>query len=212
MIIIGCDFHTRYQPLVAPACSPGNHSPALITIQSSISTIPCKTLNNSISSCYPVAVFAATHPRRSLDPFSLPSHTSRPTSPNSHGIISFADPHPLTPVVSILYKNMGGGRVFSSHPSLCRDPVGVIGRSRFNSFRCNTYKPPRKCCKQKTYGLAKPFRCNTYKKTPGGTLFSSSPRPDLWEFRRSPPAKASTHLRAIIGLPASPSAEKASHE
>src|SRR5713226_689549 len=24
--------------------------------------------------------------------------------------------------------------------------------------------PPRKCCKQKTYGLANPFRCNTYKK------------------------------------------------
>src|SRR5229473_490001 len=26
------------------------------------------------------------------------------------------------------------------------------------------YAPPRKCCKQKTYGLTKPFRCNTYKK------------------------------------------------
>jgi hypothetical protein len=33
-----------------------------------------------------------------------------------------------------------------------------------NSLRCNTYAPPRKCCKQKTYGPAKPFRCNTYKK------------------------------------------------
>ncbi len=32
------------------------------------------------------------------------------------------------------------------------------------SFSCNTYVPPRKCCKQKTYVLAKPFRCNTYKK------------------------------------------------
>jgi hypothetical protein len=32
------------------------------------------------------------------------------------------------------------------------------------SFRCNTYRSPRKCCKQKTYGLTKPFRCNTYKK------------------------------------------------
>src|SRR5260370_27791309 len=35
------------------------------------------------------------------------------------------------------------------------------------SFSCNTYGSPRKCCKQKTYTLAKPFRCNTYKK-PGG--------------------------------------------
>ena len=32
------------------------------------------------------------------------------------------------------------------------------------SFSCNTYGPPRKCCKQKTYGLAKSFSCNTYKK------------------------------------------------
>src|SRR5882724_9018083 len=32
------------------------------------------------------------------------------------------------------------------------------------SFSCNTYGFPRKCCKQKTYGMAKSFRCNTYKK------------------------------------------------
>ncbi len=32
------------------------------------------------------------------------------------------------------------------------------------SFICNTYASPRKCCKQKTYGKAKPFRCNIYKK------------------------------------------------
>ena len=37
-------------------------------------------------------------------------------------------------------------------------------------FSCNTYRSPRKCCKQKTYSLAKPFRCNTYKKQ-GGTSF-----------------------------------------
>src|SRR5712692_5841518 len=34
----------------------------------------------------------------------------------------------------------------------------------FKSFSCNTYGSPCKCCKQKTYGPAKPFRCNTYKK------------------------------------------------
>ena len=34
-------------------------------------------------------------------------------------------------------------------------------------FRINTYGPPRKCCKQKTYAMTKPFRCNTYKKTGG---------------------------------------------
>jgi hypothetical protein len=32
------------------------------------------------------------------------------------------------------------------------------------SFNCNTYASPRKCCRQKTYGMAKSFSCNTYKK------------------------------------------------
>src|SRR6202040_3952508 len=31
-----------------------------------------------------------------------------------------------------------------------------------------TLMDPRKCCKQKTYGAAKPFRCNTYKKQGAG--------------------------------------------
>src|SRR5882724_3191098 len=39
------------------------------------------------------------------------------------------------------------------------------------SFSCNTYEFPRKCCKQKTYGGAKPFRCNTYKKQGGGGCY-----------------------------------------
>jgi hypothetical protein len=36
------------------------------------------------------------------------------------------------------------------------------------SFTSNTYKPPRNCCKQKTYRKSNSFRCNTYKKTGGG--------------------------------------------
>src|SRR5580693_4305571 len=36
-----------------------------------------------------------------------------------------------------------------------------------NSFSCNTYGFRRKCCKQKTYGMAKSFRCNTYEKRGG---------------------------------------------
>src|SRR5260370_27955588 len=39
-----------------------------------------------------------------------------------------------------------------------------------NSFSCNTYEFPRKCCKQKTYRGAKSFSCNTYKKRGGGGL------------------------------------------
>src|SRR6266704_3779645 len=49
----------------------------------------------------------------------------------------------------------------------CRDPVRVTAHYCFNSFSCNTYVYPFKCCKQKTYGLAKPFRNNTYKKHRG---------------------------------------------
>jgi hypothetical protein len=42
------------------------------------------------------------------------------------------------------------------------------------SFSRNTYAPPRKCCKQKTYAKAKSFRCNTYKKQGWGSLVSSA--------------------------------------
>jgi hypothetical protein len=44
------------------------------------------------------------------------------------------------------------------------------------SFSCNTYETPCKCCKQKTYDMAKTFRCNTYKKQ-GGASFK--PKADL---------------------------------
>jgi len=49
------------------------------------------------------------------------------------------------------------------------NPVVVTAHYCFNSFSCNTYGSPRKCCKQKIYGLAKPFRCNIYKNTGGGS-------------------------------------------
>jgi len=76
----------------------------------------------------------------------------------------------------------------------CPDPVGdPVGTapSSFKSFSCNTYGSPRKCCKQKTYSMAKPFKCNTYKKQ-GGTPFkpklllfpSLSRRFDVQTFRR----------------------------
>src|ERR1700682_2981301 len=57
-------------------------------------------------------VFAATHPRQSLDSLSGSTPAPRPLTPNSHGIISFADPHPLNSVVSYRYKNIGGSGVF----------------------------------------------------------------------------------------------------
>src|SRR5260370_6132107 len=71
-------------------------------------------------------VFASPHPRRSLASFpglTATSHSPFPLLlPTDHCSLitahyackslphnSFADPHPLTPVVSILYKNSGEG-------------------------------------------------------------------------------------------------------
>ncbi len=80
----------------------------------------------------------------------------------------FADPHPLNPVTSILYKN-SGGQGYPLHSLSPRSFSYVVTSLRpsflfSKSFRCNTYGPPRKCCKQKTYGEAKSCRCNTYRK------------------------------------------------
>ena len=43
-------------------------------------------------------------------------------------------------------------------------PIGVTAHYLLKPFSCNTYGPPRNCCKQKTYIPAKPFSCNTYRK------------------------------------------------
>ena len=71
----------------------------------------------------------------------------------------------------------------------------ITAHSCFKSFSCNTCGSPRKCCKQKTYGLAKPFRCNIYKKQGGPALrrsgvFPPIPILELIPFSPSPPKPA----------------------
>jgi|SRR5882762_5697267 len=93
------------------------------------------------------------------------------------------------------------------------DPCPLItAHSCLKSFSYNTCESPRKCCKQKTYALAKPFRCNTYKIQGECPSAPVPQRSDVLTFRRSPSVEARMHLRAIIGLAASPSAMKASQE
>src|SRR6267378_7971104 len=46
----------------------------------------------------------------------------------------------------------------------------VLAPYCLKSFSCNTYGFPRKCCKQRTYGTAKPFRCNLQKTRGGVTV------------------------------------------
>ena len=90
----------------------------------------------------------------------IPDGTTQRSDPpdprNSLPLNSFADPHQLNPIVSILYKEgVGRGRpMLTAHTCL-------------KSFTCNTYARPRKCCRQWTYDQAKPFGCNTYKKRGG---------------------------------------------
>src|SRR5260370_189389 len=113
-------------------------------------------------------------PRRVLDSFPRPG--CRPSW-------SYLHTGTLLRLISFIchsYENTGGVGAFfpfwnsspilllTNHcPLTCPDPVGATCHYRVNSFSCNTYGPPRKCCKQKTYGRANSFRCNTYKKQSG---------------------------------------------
>ncbi len=88
-------------------------------------------------------MFVATQPRRPLDSFSGPTPTPCPPlvlsvaegSPNSHGIISFTDPHPLNSFVSYRYKNIRGREVPPTFLSK-NAPKPVVHRSFFST----TYK------------------------------------------------------------------------
>jgi hypothetical protein len=139
-----------------------NHSPALIAVQPSFSTVHCKTLNQSLLPCYPSPMFAKPHSASSAQiaadhALRLNSYIS--LTSKSCAFLSFADPHSLSLLKSYRFRNIQGR--------------GYLARSEPNSFSCNTYGSPRKCCKQKTYGLAKSFRCNTYKKPGWGRVIVS---------------------------------------
>src|SRR5438876_4833302 len=49
-------------------------------------------------------------------------------------------------------------------------PLSAPASPSLNPLVATLMDPPRKCCRQKTYGKAKPFRCNTYKKHGGRGL------------------------------------------
>src|SRR5260370_36698362 len=76
---------------------------------------------------------------------------------------SFCRPPPTKPIhYNALQKQWGRGASATAHSN----SVLLFPKS----FRCKIYGVPRKCCKQRTYRLAKPFRCNTYKKPGGGGI------------------------------------------
>ena len=101
------------EPFITPHCRLTRNSPL--------------SLHNTLPVATPMLfcpVLAKLHRRRSLDPH--PSLISTPSpllvlseaegSRNSHGINSFAGPHPLNPIVSIFYENHGGRGHFQPSP------------------------------------------------------------------------------------------------
>src|SRR6266446_5892483 len=71
-----------------------------------------------------------------------------------------------------------------------------------NSFSCNTYGFPRKCCKQKAYGRSKSFSCNTYKKHGGALEGSDSLSLFIVSVATRPRGVFSTsHQSRVTGLP-----------
>ncbi len=94
---------------------------------------------------------AAVQPSISTIPCKTFNNLIRPCYP----VPVFVATHPR-PIVSTRFR---------LPVDILTDPCPLItAHTCFKSFSCNTYGFPRKCCKQKTYGQAKPFRCNTYKK------------------------------------------------
>src|SRR6266436_5377972 len=95
---------------------------------------------------YPL--FAMLHSRRSFDSSSHQAPTRRPLSPKSHGIKIFADPHPLTSIASIFYKNIEGEG--ASPSAVTANPQSLTSLSathpispNFKSFACHTCETPR---------------------------------------------------------------------
>ena len=124
--------------------------PSSATIQSSILSIPCKTLSPSPLPCYPLP----------CTPNPIPA---RPSRSRIQPMFRCAPPNLLTfqpAIMPTMFKLLPNHTI----PALYSLPTL---RPR-KSFSCSTYGPPRKCCKQKTCGISNSFRCNTYKKTGGG--------------------------------------------
>ncbi len=77
------------------------------------------------------------------------SNVSTRLDPKSLPLNPFTDPHPLTPVGSILYKNKAGR-------GTCPNPVGATPTLTLSPLAATLTDQTRKCCKQKTYARLTP--------------------------------------------------------
>jgi hypothetical protein len=87
-------------------------------------------------------VFVATYPRRA----STPPHLCGPSA------LCVEIPLPRGPLTCCDHTVL----ILSGRSRPAWDHVGVAVHYCLKSFTCNIYGPPGKCCKQKTYGQAKP--------------------------------------------------------
>jgi len=135
-------FHLRRSPDslsgLAPAVRPLSpnfficHTSANSPVSPSIATLP-KTTVSKPNVCHTSETPWGVFPFHVGLLATILSHRFRPcrtVSPNSHGIISFADPHPLSSFVSYRYKNLAGRGLATTRPeSPMNGEPGVAART-----------------------------------------------------------------------------------
>jgi len=185
--------------------------PAFLAVQPSISTVPCIILNQSLIPCYSSPVSGDQNSGRPAQQLiSLRNLSVRRLPRLGSGVGACpACPDPvgvLNPSLSALAPSSRLPWRPASGAAACGDSVfsPPLRPFTFNlqplrppkSCSCNTYGSPRKRCKQKTYGLAKPFRCNTYKKQGGGVAIMVNQALET----SHPPSSSPPGLRASAPL------------
>ena len=92
---------------------------------------------------HPSRIFSPTFERSNVPTFRRRTSIPLPHyPPNSFPLNLFADPHSLTPVVSIFYKNMGGQGAFPGFQRSNFPPSNLSTSFLPNSFLCHTSENP----------------------------------------------------------------------
>jgi len=174
--------YTYVEPIFQPLCF------QIHACDGGVPKLPTFEASN-VATCFRAIPSLFIPLRTLLQIFALPENSTLFFSSDSALLaknhLGYGERHVLTSPSSSLWPPCLRVKLSDCVNGACPDPVGALipilsfdlqlltfnfepPQSCFKSFICNTYGPPRKCCKQKTYGPAKLFRCNTYKKPGGG--------------------------------------------
>src|SRR5206468_6459286 len=105
--------------------------------------------------------------------------------------------HPRRPLRSNVHTFQS--KLLSPPAPICPVRIGTSWRLRtpaLNPLSATLMNLPRKCCKQKTYGLSKAFGCNTYKNHGGRGIL---PIPELPLANPAIPATRRFHGTPVTG-------------